>query len=194
MEGIWSLQLSTLPLAAILSSKASGDAVGKKFLHDFQFVFQYPPTTLLILNDREGKQVHGIYLKTPYIIIFRFEQNIPKVLVLTRLVLEDTELPIKIPSVNNHQNLVTSSQFWEISFCNLFWGIIHISRAVSTLVNWPKLAQTSPPSPSITASESAKLLWVIAHPWKTFAVITTIEIKIFPDNKIVTPGHRLETF
>ena len=95
MEGIWSLQLSTLPLAAILSSKASGDAVGKKFLHDFQFVFQYPPTTLLILNDREGKQVHGIYLKTPYIIIFRFEQNIPKVLVLTRLVLEDTELPIK---------------------------------------------------------------------------------------------------
>ena len=98
MEGIWSLQLSTLPLAAILSSKASGDAVGKKdisFPHDFQFVFQYLPTTLLILNDREGKQVHGIYLKTPYIIIFRFEQNIPKVLVLTRLVLEDTELPIK---------------------------------------------------------------------------------------------------
>ena len=95
MEGIWSLQLSTLPLAAILSSKASGDAVGNKFPHDFQFVFQYLPTTLLILHDRESKQVHGMHLKTSYIIIFRFEQNIPKVLVLTRLVLEDTELPIK---------------------------------------------------------------------------------------------------
>ena len=89
------------------------------------------------------------------------------------------------PFVNKPRNLVTSSQFWEISFCNLFLSIIHISRAVSTLVNWPKLAQTIPPSPSITASESAKLWWVIAHPWKTFAVITTIEITILANNKIL---------
>ena len=53
------------------------------------------------------------------------------------------------------------------------------------MVNWPKLAQTIPPFPSITASESAKLWWVIAHPWKTFAVITTIEITILANNKIL---------
>ena len=43
----------------------------------------------------------------------------------------------------------------------------------------------------IDQSELAKILWVrIIARLETFVVITTIKIKIFPDNKIVTSGYR----